>query len=276
MRWNREHAVKTLGGIAAVLTIVAFGDTYLLEEQLVGALHTPVTLPAWTIVVAALVMTSTVLLLWSPWLPKAKSPESSAEITALRKESAISISSDFLKSPQGSLSVWVALQPFGRGIRKLQNNRYIFAHDTNRGEAKDFDGDKRYVNVVALSRGPRGFAPPRDPLWRLWIANGEGKGRSWTFSDSEAIESGWHHFLLRWDHDKALLEFLLDGQVRATAGPDYGKFWPTGYDTQAFVGSWSSLNAVHFIDTRVARVFSTTKCVKDQWVSAELASKPSN
>lgn len=278
MTWNRRHFVKLIGGLAAVLTIIAFVDTYFLGGGLIRVLHRSISIPLWVIFVMVL-GTTTVFIRLSALIRSRLNPvivpeTAIHEITSKRKVSVVPISSEFISSPQGTFSVWVYIQPFGNGIRELENNRYIFAHATNNGRPKDINGKRRYVNVIAFCRGPRKWSPPREPAWRLFLANAEGEKKSWFFNDSEALKSGWHHFLFRWDHDRLSLELLLDSEIIIRADQDYRKFWPNHHDNQAFIGSWPTFNRIHFIETRIARVQYSRTYMTDNEVKVELHHTP--
>jgi energy-coupling factor transporter transmembrane protein EcfT len=264
--------------IAAILTIIGFLDTYFFGAKLPQFLHQSVSIPVWLFIV--IIFGLGTIFLWSSG--RNKLPDRSLitndipihEITSRRSESVLTISSEFLKSPRGTFSAWVYLQPFGSGIRKLENNRYIFAHATNKGKPKDFEGKRRYVNVVALSRGPRHWSPPREPCWKFWIANNEGMAKSWSFNDSEGVQSGWHHFLFRWDHDKVEIELLIDGDPIIKTDEDCRQYWPSLFDNQALVGTWPSLNSIHFIETKVARVKNLPTYMTDEDVKLEMNYSP--
>jgi hypothetical protein len=45
----------------------------------------------------------------------------------------------------------------------------------------------------------------------LWLVGDDAQGFSWFQEDTDDIKPGWHHFAIRWDHDKPVFEVLLDG-----------------------------------------------------------------
>jgi len=183
-------------------------------------------------------------------------------ITSRQIKSATRFSSSFLMSSQGTLATWIYLHQFGKGIRDLRNNRHIFAHDTNLGHPP-------YKNVFSLSRGPEtSYNPPKDPVWKLWLVNAAGQARTWVKVDGTELSTGWHHFAVRWDHRQPVLEFLIDGNLEISAN-DFLDYWPGEFDKEAFLGSWQSLDTMHFIETHVCRFIADSRYLDDSWIQQE-------
>jgi len=153
-------------------------------------------------------------------------------IEASDSKSVPHFSSNFLKKRSGGISLWIELQPFGQGIRHLINNRYLFSHATNNGETP-------YKNVLSLSRGPRSYNPPKEPQWKLWLTDKNGNSFKRIVDDTENIQPGWHHFVVRWNHDVPLIDLLIDGVIKIST-KEYLNCWPSEYSDVLIFGSWPS------------------------------------
>lgn len=167
--------------------------------------------------------------------------------------------SDVLRLPEGGISTWVYLHRFGEGMRQLENYRYIVAHATHTSEP--------YKNVFALCRGPR-WESPREPQWRLWLANAKGERRVWCCSDTRDLEPGWHHFTLRWRHSEPLLEMLIDGRPSLRASQEYEAYWPVEYG-RISIGCWCHKWYGHFANTYFWRTQALPKFPGDKWIVNE-------
>ncbi len=185
-------------------------------------------------------------------------------------ESVVPMPSSILRAVRGGISIWVYLDPFGNGIRRLVNNRYILSHDTNSGLHTE---DDRYLNVFSLSRGPKSYDPPEGHYWKIWITNGEGESWSAKYRDSIDLQVGWHHFLVRWDKGKPLIELLIDG-LTVIEYPDYLNCWPTEYTTNLLIGTWTSGWKDHYVDTYLWRAQGIYTFPDDNWVAAERKNTP--
>lgn len=127
------------------------------------------------------------------------------------------------------------------------NNRHIFAHAVSPSSP--------YKNVLSFHRGPEKFEEGKKdkPTWQLWLVPDASIHGVWRHPDTETIEVGWHHFLVRWDHQKPVLELLLDGQAIIHT-EDYLKYWPHRVLTSMTVGCWPNPWREHYIDTWIADV----------------------
>lgn len=172
-----------------------------------------------------------------------------------------------LKAGAGSVGVWVYLQGQNHGIRKLWNNRYLFA------SAKIFDGP--YRNVFAIAHGPKTYRRPKGPTWKLWLVNGQGKTATWSYPDGGEFVVGWHHILVRWDHSAHLLEMLIDGQVIISESA-YLHYWPDEYPERAYIGTWPNKQELHFANTSLARFKLLPEFVDDAWIKTELEKRPTD
>jgi hypothetical protein len=191
------------------------------------------------------------------------------EITYEEPPSVLQISSNFLKSPSASIGIWVYLHPFGEGIRKLINNRYIIGHDTNYGKKKETPNGNRYINVFSFCRGPGVWKPLGNPWWKLWLTNGEGTGYQWRVDDTIDLPVGWHHFLIRWDHNRPLIEVVIDGTISISA-TNYKKYWPNNFCSTTFLGCWQNRWKEHYIETKLWRIVVSEHFLDDFWIEEEL------
>ncbi len=196
------------------------------------------------------------------------------KVSASDPNSVVPMPSRILKKPRGGISVWVYLHPFERGIRDLENNRYILSHDTNSGQIKKIEGEERYLNVFALSHGaelPESQIP--NPIWKLWITNSRGEPWLAKYPDSRDLTTGWHHFLVRWDHDKPLLQLLIDGK-KVIDRDDYYKHWPTEYVDHLLIGAWTDKAREHYVETHLCRAQAIYDFPNDDWVAEERKNIP--
>ena len=162
-------------------------------------------------------------------------------------ESVGAIDATVLECKKGGFELCIYLHPFGRGIRRLFNNRHILAHATLPSSP--------YKNVFSFHRGPLEFvAGKKDkPTWQLWLVSDASFHGAWKCGDAATIETGWHHFIIRWDHDRPVLELVLDGNVIITT-TEYLKCWPNRVLTSMTVGCWPNPWREHYIDTWIAQV----------------------
>jgi predicted phosphodiesterase len=161
-------------------------------------------------------------------------------------ESVGTLNASALDDIQGGFEICVYLNDFGKGIRRLVNNRHVFAHAVM--------ASSPYKNVFSFHRGPASFQGPKKdvPMWHIWLVTENSRGNSWQVPDTEHISRGWHHFAIRWDHTKPILELLLDGQpVIDTAA--YREYWPKRVLTSMSVGCWPNPWSEHYINTWVCR-----------------------
>ncbi|MBF0542745.1 MAG: hypothetical protein HQK91_15010 [Nitrospirae bacterium] len=208
---------------------------------------------------------------------ESKSDESKLDvIIRIDRKNPKTYPSAFLENNAGSFSIWVYIDESGKGIRKIndKNNyhRYIFAHDTNKGESNKVKGNDIFINVVSISREIK--EKTSEPFWSLWITNNNGGTNDWSFDDT--VEIGWHHFLLRWDKSKPRLGLLLNGEPKIELGAkdDYLQFWPNYFNKDAFIGSWTSLGVDSFINTNVTRIQGLKTFMTDEELKLELTKKP--
>ncbi|MEK9501144.1 hypothetical protein WI372_09155 [Gemmatimonadota bacterium DH-20] len=186
-------------------------------------------------------------------------------------DSPIAMSSQVLWRPQGVVALWVYVDSFGNGIRALENNRYLAAFSGNGGTRSELtNGQRAYVNVFSLSRGPRADSPPADARWRLWLASREGGNRMWHSPDTTALAPGWHHFAVTWDHDRPRLRLCIDG-LAVVEADDYQEFWPSRTSETLLFGSWIAKRPIHFANAPIWRIRLESVFADDVWLGDECA-----
>jgi hypothetical protein len=167
-------------------------------------------------------------------------------ITSKDPNSVRKLSADILRKPSGGVACCVFVSPFGKGIRNLVNNRYLFSHAGTPVSP--------YANVFSLLRGPRKFEKDEIhiPVWKLWLCNGSSNGNWYHIGDTDSFPSGWHSFVVRWDHTKPSLELVIDGQVLISVN-NYLPHWPEQFTSEITVGAWPRPWSEHYIETCAAR-----------------------
>lgn len=270
----RKKVVIWITTLASILTIIGFVLTQILQKKLIELFSISVSIPVWIVIL--LIVFIFVLLAAIVGKRGVDTDQSILfrhekvhGITSKRKASATPVPSKYLKGQAGSISTWLYLQNFEEGIRKLVNNRYIIGHATNGGHMKQCESKKAYVNAFALINGPQKWTPPSNPIWKIWLSNGKGDQKIWTYNDSEELHPGWHHFLIRWDHTKPLFELLIDGTETIYAD-GYLEYWPHEYASQFFIGTWPTHDNCHFIETWIWRTFISSNFLGNGWVKNEL------
>jgi hypothetical protein len=183
------------------------------------------------------------------------------QLSTLNPQSARQASTRVLGLAAGGLSLWVYLTAFDTGVRLLENNRYIIAHATSTKES--------YRNVFSCCRGPINFRSEegrKTPAWKLWLVDGAGSGKVWHCVDSDSLKVGWHHFLVRWDHERAILELLVDHIVVIHA-EDYKPYWPAEASEKMTIGCWPSLSQIHVVNTSIWRAQVLQGFPADGWIA---------
>lgn len=176
---------------------------------------------------------------------------------------AIQLSSDFLQNTIGSISIWVYIHSFNEGIRDLNGYRPLISHDTAKGLKVSLDGrDKSYLNVFS-------FRHTKNNEWQLWLSNDKGEYGLWKINDSDKITSGWHNFVIRWDHGQELFEILRNGEPFLKCN-DYKYFWPCNYSKYVILGAWQDLNSASFINTCIFRLIISSNYLGDKFIKSEL------
>jgi len=186
------------------------------------------------------------------------------QLSTLNPQSARQASAAVLGMSAGGLSSWVYINAFHTGIRLLENNRYLFAHATST--------KKPYRNVFSFCHGPLDFLSEtgeKTPAWKLWLADGAGNSRIWRCEDTDRLAVGWHHFLVRWDHEKSVLEVLVD-HIALVQVEDYKQYWPTEASDKMTIGCWPTLNKIHIVNTSIWRVQILQGFPADGWIRQEL------
>lgn len=274
LNWISANKKWLFSGVGIIVVIGVFELIANHANALVTFLKIIIPIPLWLIIIIAILVYCVYLFFRlkrkQSFYSETLFYKQPRRITPDRKQSATPFSSKFLQSPQGSIAIWVYLQPFGEGIRKLVNNRHVVAHDTNQGFTKQIGDARKYVNVFSLSHGPKNTSAPDNPVWKIWLANGSGVSKTWLYEDSEELKPGWHHFLIRWDHGQPTLELLIDGNS-VLKRDDYRQYWPEEYVDQVLLGTWTNRMELHFIDTLLWRAIPSFNFLDDAWLNRELA-----
>jgi hypothetical protein len=109
----------------------------------------------------------------------------------------------------------------------------------------------------------------KTPVWKLGLVDGAGSGNAWCCEDSHTLTVGWHHFLVRWDHDKSVLELLVDHTALIHV-EDYKRYWPTEASETMTIGCWPSLAKIHVVNTSIWRAQVLQGFPADGWIRQEL------
>ena len=184
------------------------------------------------------------------------------------------INTNFLTTPIGSFAIWVKLKPVKYYYEKLMNYQYILAHAT--GDYKSLNG--QYQNVFSLSLAPDQTnitgKNPTQLRWRVWISNSR---REHFLLNSQLLSNEieqWYHILIRWNHNRKILEFLIDGQL-VDSSEKYLNFWPSEIMNVATLGSWGNKTKIHDLNLPVYRLFSSSEFLNNAWLDSELHNNPS-
>jgi len=144
------------------------------------------------------------------------------------------IPSTFLDWEQCTLMLWAYIPQKGQALRNGDTYRYLLSHRSS-GEAD--------TSIFALR-----YFPSEDNQWGLWISNNRGERCDLNVED--VLESGWHHFLIGWDHSKPELVFQIDlgtGGNKHTSS--YLSCWPKPEENSVVLGSWVDYPHPPYIDS---------------------------
>ena len=258
--------LEKVTAMTAIASAVVTCLSYFANDTARSFLLSPVLVPRWVFLVVLPLVAFLVLRVSSrrPSTPKDQVffPKSPRHIRDSDPSSVGAMPSRIIRLPEAAISLWIYLPPFDQGIRLLVNNRYLLAHATN---------PTTYKNVFAVCRGPREWDPPRNPEWRLWLADEAGKGRSWTYPDNATFVVGWHHFLICWTLvGEPKLELLIDGNPVIHA-EGFMKWWPKNHSPEIFIGCWPIKASIHYANTHFWRVQVIEDFPDQPWIDSELA-----
>ncbi|MBP9503276.1 MAG: hypothetical protein KBF17_14035 [Candidatus Promineofilum sp.] len=165
-------------------------------------------------------------------------------ITASKKNR-LKIDSSFLLWEQCTLLLWVLVPPLGQGLRDSPSNRYLCAHHTGSADEKG----NRFFNQFSIRH-----TVVRE-RWEVTVSNNQGAYSSHPLKVPDALESGWHHFLIAWDRSEAKAVFLIDG---GGGGSDLSRSiissWPDRLSEKLTVGAWDSDYDGHYCETKLAHM----------------------
>ncbi|PKP21779.1 MAG: hypothetical protein CVU05_05985 [Bacteroidetes bacterium HGW-Bacteroidetes-21] len=185
----------------------------------------------------------------------------------------LQIDASFLSSKQGSFSTWVKLKSVNEYYKNMMNFEYLISHATNNYLPKN----NKYQNVFSIALVPnvsnKSGKLPTEIRWVFWISNDKWESsfiKGPVLSNNEEM---WYHILIRWDHDKPQVDFLIDGQI-IDSRKDYFSFWPTNFLKSAFIGTWGNRQPIHYIKRPLFRFFTSSIYLNNEWVEIELKNKP--
>jgi hypothetical protein len=194
----------------------------------------------------------------------------------INKSNTDTISASFLTSPSGTFSAWVKLKPTNEYLSMPMNFEYLVAHSTNY-KAEVIEGEYRYGDVFSISIAPdithTQNMTPNTISWRVWISNAK-KDSDYLWGPTIYNEkSEWYHLLVRWDHQKSIFEFIINGTIVANR-KNYREFWPDVVLDTAVIGTWGNYSKIHYINSSVYRLMTSTSYLDDFWIKDELSQKP--
>jgi hypothetical protein len=270
---DRKKIIRSVEIAGALASIVGLA----LSSDFRAFLAAPLTLPRWVAIVAVLALAAYVTGNRRRGRPNV---EKAIESTISRQTGSVLIhpspkliapdhsgspdpmGTTVMRLPRGTFATWVYLDKPNIGIRQLANNRYLLACTTK--------VDDPYRSVISLCRGPLRENPPRDPAWKVWLANDVGEGKIWKYPDGPEFQPGWHLFTLRWDHGAPRLELLIDERVVIVAA-GFERYWPSEYPDRLLIGCWPNNWEGHFANTSFWRTQVVPECVGDAWIRSELS-----
>ena len=183
---------------------------------------------------------------------------------------------NLLKSETGTFSVWVKLKSIQDYLDKDMNFEYIVSHAAN--DYRSIGGDYQDVFSVSLASNKSGKVTSKSDTfyWRVWISNEQRenfylKGPSLNSNSADT----WHNLIVRWDHSKPLIEFIVNGSLCDENSNDYLKFWPTSFLEKMTVGTWGNKAQVHYIKLPLFRLITSTKYLDNDWIKNERNNYPS-
>jgi hypothetical protein len=177
------------------------------------------------------------------------------------------ISADFLKSQKGSIGAWVKVPSITSLQQRIENNIYILGHDSNAGHKAKVNDSKEYLNVLGLCFTQ--YKPNlSDIRLRLWLTNEIGGHLEIKCPPLGNLKEEWMHVLVRWNHSIPTLEILINGITVATE-TRYRDYWPTQF-SEIFLGNWSNLHNLHWLNMPLYRVISTSRFLGAPWIINEL------
>lgn len=195
--------------------------------------------------------------------------------------SGLNIPSEFLLSQTGSVSVWINVPSLEELVREPANHRYVIGHDTNKGirkalSATAFDYENGWGFNLAPDQYDGSRKLPTKVWWQLWFSNDKLVKGFLNLSELSEKDSGWHHFLIRWNHIVESLEILVDGKVKGRGNQDYYTKWPKKTAKSVEIGNWPTKEKKHNLGMPLYRLIITTDYLPNIWLRNELNNRPSS
>jgi len=160
------------------------------------------------------------------------------EISSSKKNSH-KTSANYVMWECGTILCWVYVNPLDKGIRDLQNNRYVFAHMT-----------KAEPNSIYYNRFSMGcLGKNGEKRWEVTLTNDNAVQSKLTIPDK--LETGWHNFVFSWSRSKSEMIFFID---RGKKGNDLksNTNWPEELGSNLVIGTWATDNDGHYCNTKIA------------------------
>ena len=187
-------------------------------------------------------------------------------ITSDNLKSFTPIPSDFLKSDSGTFAIWVFIHPINsnEGLRR-EKDHYIISHNTSNTPVEGV-----YPNLFSFG------IYPNAPEWRINISNNNPADKYYCkrYPDTHQL-SGWHHFVIRWNHPVGKFELVIDRRPVITM-KYYFSHWPREYSDYVFIGTWPNKKDIYFINTFVYRTYAVPFYLQDDWISDEYKKSPTS
>lgn len=189
--------------------------------------------------------------------------------------------SAFIQSSSGSFATWVKVPPKAFFLQEPMNNRYIIGHDTQKGQFKVINGNKhRHANAWGFNISPNKYnteneGPPTEVHWRLWLSNAKFENLNLNYPNWEETETRWHHFFVRWNHSKPIIELFQNGKL-ITSSSDYIKNWPNSYAGYVSIGNWPNHHKFHHLNMELFRTVLSQIYLSDSWLKNEISRNQPN
>jgi hypothetical protein len=200
------------------------------------------------------------------------------EIVTVNNTEPMIVSSKFILSDTGSISIWVKVPPTDNFYQREMNHLYIVGHDTNQGRSKSPNPKIHiYENAFGLKLSPdftnTNKRHPTKVWWSFWVTNAKCEAIEVNTDPLDYEKEEWHHFLVRWNHLLPNLELIIDGiTIRTTAS--YINSWPKSISGELFVGNWPNKLQIHNLGMPITRLAITDEYFNNAWLQKELTNKP--
>lgn len=153
----------------------------------------------------------------------------------------ITIAGDFLLWEKCTILIWVWVTPKGVDLRDAPSNRYILAHHTGFANREKETFKNQFCFRYSLRKA-----------WQVTFSNEGGEYPNRPLNIDDALETGWHQFLISWDKTKPSLRLLIDGGKNGSDLITSSlKSWPEKIGDNVIVGAWPSNWDGHYCNTKI-------------------------